>query len=338
MSATTDFGDDDAEATQLFGALLDICEIFAYQLEVAPSTGYRHYQGYLELVNKNRHTWIQNQLQRHSLHFEFLEGAKGTPIQAWAYSTKEETRASGPWTFGEPRHSEKANKSALFVAAIKSGATDSELCDSFPGMMCNSFGNALKIRQAFNIPVPDPERTHPLEVFLFYGPSGTGKSQFARQQAKLGGYLPYVLPIGKDFWLTPSMVGKNFVIIEDFKSNLSLKDLLNLLDVYPIEVPIKGGFTWWVPHIIVVTTNRSPHDWYAYNDRDDEKQAVFRRFTGGAYRFDKNRLGTPAPVEMDINDASKFMIARREPICASCDNKKSQCQCRGSPYRRLNIK
>jgi len=196
MSATEQFGEHDEEAVQLFGALLEFCEIFAYQMEVAPTSGYRHYQGYLELVNKNRHTWIQNQLQRHSLHFEFLEGAKGTPKQAWAYSTKEETRVDGPWTFGAPRDSEKANKSALFVAAIKAGATDAELCDSFPGMMCNSFQNALRIRQVYNIPVPDPERTRPLEVFLFYGPSGTGKSQFARAQAKQAGYLPYVLPIG----------------------------------------------------------------------------------------------------------------------------------------------
>jgi len=133
MSVTNDFGDGDNEAVVLFGALLDFCQIFAFQREIAPNTGYNHYQGYLELVNKNRHTWIQNQLLKSHLHFEFLEGAKGTPIQAWSYATKEETRADGPWTFGEPRHSEKANKSELFVKAIKSGASDSELCDSFPG-------------------------------------------------------------------------------------------------------------------------------------------------------------------------------------------------------------
>jgi len=124
------------------------------------------------------------------------------------------------------------------------------------------------------------------------------------------------------------MTGKKFVIIEDFKSNLGLKDLLNLLDVYPIEVPIKGGFTWWLPDIIVVTTNRSPHDWYAYNDRDDEKEAVFRRFTGGAYRFDKNRLGAPAPVEVDIRDPTKFVIPRPEPVCAECNYIRSRCVCR----------
>jgi len=180
-------------------------------------------------------------LKKHSdLHFEFLQNAKGSPKQAWNYAVKEDTRVEGPWILGEPLDDEKGNKSANFVKAIKSGATDQELTDSYPGLMVCHSNAADKIRAIYNIPIAEPERTTKLEVLLFYGPPGTGKSEFARSQAKLGKYLPYVLPIGKDFWLTPAMCGKKYVIIEDFKSNLSLKDLLNLLDKYPIEVPIKG--------------------------------------------------------------------------------------------------
>lgn len=81
-----------------------------------------------------------------------------------------------------------------------------------------------------------------------------------------------------------------------------------------------------MPDIIVITTNRSPHDWYDYSARDDEKNAVFRRITG-AYRFDKHPSGMPHSIEVDINDPLKFMIKQVEPVCASCDNKKSQCSC-----------
>lgn len=106
------------------------------------------------------------------MHFEFLQGAKGTPKQAWGYATKEETRANGPWTFGEARHSEKANKSELFVKAIKGGATNIDLADSFPGMMVCHHQSADRIRQIYSIPIAEPERTVPLEVYVFYGPSG----------------------------------------------------------------------------------------------------------------------------------------------------------------------
>ena len=248
-------------------------------------------------------------------------------MQAWEYATKLETRVHGPWTCGQARPSENANKSYLFVQAVKKGSTDAELCDSFPGMVCNSFANIQRIRQAYGVPQAEPERTTPLEVFLFWGPSGCGKSEFARQQARLGGYLPYVLPIGKDFWLTPAMCGKKYVIIEDFKSNLGLKDLLNLLDKYPVEVPIKGGFAWWMPDIVVITTNRSPHDWYNYNDRDDEKTAVFRRITG-AYKFDRNPEKIPKPIEVDIYNPSNFII--RAPVvqrvCNHCGYSGCGCQ------------
>lgn len=241
MSSNADqYANAGDEATVLYGRLLSMSDCFAYQLESAPNTGYLHYQGYLELRNKNRHTWIQNQLKIDDLHFEYLKKAEGTPRQAWAYSTKLETRVEGPWTFGEAREEEKANKSDLFVKAIKSGATDRELCDSFPGMMVRSNKSSQFIRKVFDIPTDEPERLTPLEVFIFYGEPGSGKTEFARSQAKKAGYKPYVLPIGKEFWLTNAMCGKKYVIIEDFKSNIGLKDLLNLLDKYPIEAPMKG--------------------------------------------------------------------------------------------------
>lgn len=89
------------DADLLFASLVCMpCDVFAFQLESAPSTGYKHFQGYLELVSKHAHTWIQNRLNEDGLHFEYLAEAKGSPAQAWGYATKEETRIDGPWTYG----------------------------------------------------------------------------------------------------------------------------------------------------------------------------------------------------------------------------------------------
>jgi len=88
-ASAAEFGEVDIE--NLYGALLEISDCFAYQKESAPQTGYLHFQGYLELVNKNRHTWIQNHLKQYGYHFEFLQPAKGTfnlhgPIFIYRYS------------------------------------------------------------------------------------------------------------------------------------------------------------------------------------------------------------------------------------------------------------
>ena len=77
----------EAQAEELCAKLADTCEKYAFQAEAAPTTGYKHFQGYFELNNKNRFEWIQNNIRK----FEFLQERKGSPHQAWTYATKQET-------------------------------------------------------------------------------------------------------------------------------------------------------------------------------------------------------------------------------------------------------
>lgn len=209
MSAQTTLPatEEPADALLLYGRLIDFCDVFAFQLESAPSTGYLHYQGYLECTIKKRHDTIQKELAKDGLHFEYLHKRKGEPAQAWAYSIKEDTRVFGPWTLGEPREKAKANKSHQFVVAVKSGLTDAQLFDTHPSMMLLHHRRAEVIRQEFGVRYEEPRRTTPLEVYLFFGPPGCGKTEFALSQGELAGYQRYSLPLGKDFWLTDRAVG-----------------------------------------------------------------------------------------------------------------------------------
>lgn len=146
-----------------------------------------------------------------------------------------------------------------------------------------------------------PIRSRPVELVLFFGPPGCGKTQLARSQFEDS----YFLPIGKNLWFTPSAHGARHVVLDDFKANLSLSDALRLFDRYPLEVEIKGGHIWFYPETFIVTTNLSPHLWYNYQERDQQKEALFRRFSA-AYRFYKNPEGVPRPVEIDIFNARHF--------------------------------
>lgn len=80
-----------------------------------------------------------------------------------------------------------------------------------------------------------------------------------------------------------------------------------------------------MPDIVVITTNRSPWDWYNYNDRDYEREALFRRITGGTYMFRKSIRGVPEPISVDIWDQKNFerpnpAIMRYSDIQPYCDN------------------
>ena len=292
---------EEAEANLLYGALLEHCAIFAFQLERAPTTGYLHWQGYFELINKKRLGWIRQNVYD----FDHLDKRKGTPLQAWTYSTKEETRRAGPWTFGTPTQAESgAQKSTeLFLRDVVAGFDDVTLWTNHPSAYCRHTRVIDRVR-SFNPPI----RTSPLEVYLFFGPPGTGKTEFAYSQAELAKMACYATPVGKDFWLTPSIYGKKYIIIEEFKSNIALKDLLRMLDTKPIECPIKGNFTWWCPEIVVITTNVNPWEWYNYSARDFEREALFRRFTG-VYSFAKNPEGVPRPTPVSFDDIKPSLPA-----------------------------
>lgn len=284
------------EATRLYAKLIDYCDCFAFQLEVGDTKNLVHFQGYFETIIKKRHTTIQNEMG----HFNYLEPIKGSPQQAWAYATKESTRLYGPWTLGELTMEGKRTDLIDFRNAIQSGSDDTKLWELFPNCMGRYRNMPSDIRA-----VTKPKRENPLEVALFFGPPGTGKTDYAHECAEALGVEAYELPIGKDFWVTKSIYGKKLVIIDEFKSNVSLKDLLKLLDKRPIEAPMKGNFMWWMPDTIIITTNVSPWYWYEYNDRDFEREALFRRI-GRTFKFEKNAEKKPKPVEIDINDPGAF--------------------------------
>lgn len=293
-----------AEGEELVGRIIDCCQIYAFQLEVAPTTGQLHWQGYMELLNKKRLTAIKKDI--FPFHYLAKRAPNATPLQAFNYASKPETRVLGPWLCGMPSNAPSGaqKRLELFVKDVKAGFNDQILLDHHPAAYCQ-YPRVIDRIRSLSVPV----RQVPLEVYVFYGPPGTGKTQFARDQAFALGVHPYEVPIGNGFWLTPRADRTPYCIIDEFKSNLALKDLLRLLDKYPIEVPIKGGFVWWCPDIIVITTNINPWSWYRYNDRDFEREALFRRFTG-VYGFAHNPSGTPLPQPLDLHSIKPDLSAR----------------------------
>lgn len=265
-----------SEGERLYGELIDHCDLICFQLESAPTTGYLHFQGYFELKNKKRFNWIQSNIQK----FEHLAKAKGSPRQNWTYCTKQESQILGPWVLGVPRAEEKENKTALFVADVSAGKTDAELVDLHPSSFARLSNAIDRVREAKRIRISRPKRTDLygddfLEVYVFYGAAGTGKSFASRQ------LYPeiYVLPPTQKgtLWFTPAGNLAPEVLIEDFDGNMPLKTLNQILDPYPVELERKNGFIWFCPKIIIITTNVIPGQWYKYDTRQDVKAQVYRR-------------------------------------------------------------
>lgn len=281
-----------AQADELCGKLIDVCNIYAFQAESAPTTGYKHFQGYFELQNKNRFEWIQKHIRK----FEYLSERRAkTAKQAWDYATKTDTRIEGPWLLGEPTAAESgANKvTEQFVRAIQKGFTDKQLLEEFPSCFARMPHVPSQIRH-----VDDPVRTVDLKVYVLYGPPGTGKSRMAKE--KWPGI--YTVPFSRSgLWLTKKGDMRKIVLFEDFNGELPLKQFNRLIDRYPEEVEYKGGHVWWLPEIVIITTNVLPSQWYPQDDRQDVLGQIYRRITGcydftGVKMEDRDKI-IPIPVE-----------------------------------------
>jgi len=226
-------------------------------------------------------------------HFEIM---KGSLAQNEEYCSKQSSLTQYGLCPVEPGGRQDKN---LMFKMLEDGAKPLEL-------MQHDFGKYCRFQRGITeyYGMKKPVRTEPLKVFVCYGAPGCGKTKWANIT------YPdhYRLPIGK-FWFTPSLCNANEVLIDDFKSNLSLVDLLQLTDEYPIEVERKGGHMWFCPDVIIITTNKSPYHWYEYNDRDMEREALFRRITT-CYKFEKNEEKEPRPVEVDIFDHTNFNLQK----------------------------
>jgi len=139
--------------------------------------------------------------------------------------------------------------------------------------------------------MPSPREKR--DVILCYGSPGTGKTHYARSIAPHGEYC--VVPVSKDMWFN-GVTNARVVVLDDFTGAFKLTDVLRLLHNYPEQVAIKGGFTWWNPETVVMTTNIDPMRWYDWAGREDQREALGRRFTQLLFFGDEKRDPTTLPV------------------------------------------
>lgn len=96
-------------------------------------------------------------------------------------------------------------------------------------------------------------------VKCFLGPPGSGKSRWAMAN----------LPADDTFWKPAGAwwdgyVGQKYVVFDDFADDntYSPRGLLNVIDFYPLLVPVKGAFVPLRAEVFIFTTNIHPRDWF----------------------------------------------------------------------------
>jgi len=233
--------------------------------ELCPETKRLHIQGYLEFAQKCSQTLggIKKLLEDDTLH---LESMTATRQAAMEYSKKDgEFVEFGKWIKGGQGTRSDLNDVSEMVLEGKS--LQYIATEAGPQFIKHATG-IMKQMHFVNKGKERPD----IDVVVFWGASGTGKTRKAVEMAKRWseenkGKPWYKHTPDKDWFDGYDM--EEFVIIDDFNSELSFTRLLQMLDRYSATVGVKGATMPFVANRIIITSNLHPKDWYSgerYNE------------------------------------------------------------------------
>lgn len=250
--------------------------------------GTPHLQGYLELSTRQRLTGVKKIIGAR-VHLELRQGSAD---QAIAYCRKgEQTHlewksdgTSGP-NFGLNAKFEEFGKAKVSTTKenliqnrltsirekIKSGVSEKQIYEDDP-LMAAKYPRYIEKCIMWTNPGQRPD----LKVEVHFGVTDSGKTfQAFKRYPDL-----YNMPVksGNTLWFQ-GYAGEKVVLLDDFKGGFTLDQFLRLTDKYPIRVETKGGFTWFVPDLIIITSNFKEDDWYNYTNREAHRAALKRRIT-----------------------------------------------------------
>lgn len=272
-----------------------------FQLESGDS-GTPHFQGYAEFTAARRLPGLQALIPG-----AHLEVRRGSRQQAIDYCSKDDTRISGPWTWGQSSQETQGTRNdiALGVALLQEGGLK-RLREEDPVLYVRYSRGFESLARGLVL----PPRPVPPDVHLLYGPTGCGKTRHFYDTVDLES--SWRLPLTTGMWFD-GYEGQSDVLIDDFvgaASHITLAHTLQLLDRYPIRVAVKGSFVDWRPERIFVTTNLHPRQWYKWESREEQFPALCRRFTQlHLWRRD----GTVLRCDAGSGDAKRFYDGFREP-------------------------
>lgn len=240
-----------------------------WQAERGEAAATPHLQGYVQFSKLKRLSGVKKYLP--TAHWEIR---KGTHEQAKAYCMKTDTRAGGPWTWGEERAPEPGKRNDLLSLkeAVDAGRTELSIAedDDLFGPWANHFRAVERYKRLKTV----QQRNWMTESIIYWGPPGTGKTRRAQHEAGASAYwLPK--PGAGQTPFFDGYDGQEVVVIDEYYGWLPFDLLCRMCDRYPLLVNTKGGMVNFYPKKIIFTSNVAPGLWY----KNMGLGALKRRFT-----------------------------------------------------------
>lgn len=231
-----------------------------FQLEEGKVEGTPHYQGYIEFEQSVRKSHAIKLFPRAS-----FRGRRGTQGEAMAYCVKNDTRVSGPWSFGTCGKELQGARTDLiklrdFVTPFMNVLSLSD--EVLPTYA--KFGRyAEKVQKAKEKEFTKEFRK--LNVEIIWGDAGMGKTKkiLYDEEGKRRNNV-FILDCGEcDRLWFDGYEGEDTLLLDDFYGGVcKYSYLLKLLDGHQLRLPTKGSHTYANWSKVYITSNESPANWY----------------------------------------------------------------------------
>lgn len=151
-----------------------------------------------------------------------------------------------------------------------------------------------------------------IRTYVIIGEAGTGKTSYVFEKHPIEDIYKWT-PDGSStawfdgYWEQPVL------LIDDFRGHLLFSFLLNLLDRYPVRLPVKGGFRWAGWTTVYITSNVDIPQWY----RCDLKP-LHRRITGKMHFINEN-AEVACNTDGNFFDHEDTLSFDEDPITERCE-------------------
>lgn len=270
-----------------------IAKYCCYQPELAPETGTPHLQGYVVFANPRT---FQGAIQLFGPRFH-LEPARGSLESNVEYCSKSESRDTDAG-FGFIEHGERSTCEgtgsgsgtrtdlAVIAKRLRDGESESSIAEDHPASYIMYTRGIRSLAQQYV-----HRRSFKSIVYWYWGPTGTGKTRAAAEEAPDA----YWKSSAHQWW--DGFDGTSDVIIDDYRASFcQFNELLRLLDRYPYQVQYKGGCMQFCARKIFITAPKDPRS--CWDSRTEEDIAQLER------RIDHVKYFGPEPQALVFSPSS----------------------------------
>jgi len=242
-------------------------------LELCPSTGKQHVDGYYEYATQRK--WFTEHkkfVKKFSKGYGDLQVASGTAGENLDYSEKDGGHFE---TAGEASKGQGSRTDlATYKSDILEGTMTVDEITCMDPQVFHQYGRTLQKLE--DIALRRKFRSWMTTCEWIYGPTATGKSERAFDL-----YHPDTHYVWKtnDKW-QDGYTGQDTVIINDFRAEIKYNELLQMIDKYPHFVPRRGRepAPFLAKHIII-TSSLPPQTLYHNRCDEDSIEQLLRRCT-----------------------------------------------------------